>query len=174
MKSIIVTLIVGLVLSACGGAAATPTSTAEPTLAMPATVPVGTASFEVSGQLAASVERAVADYTFLPDVMRHRMLIHDPEGDYFVLFILPEVPESGVHDLVPSGQEYDQPGIYMAAFTPALADEMGVYDSGVNGTLTLDVAEGTISGSYTFSAQNQNGEQVSVSGSFSGIPLVVG
>lgn len=185
MTRIVSTLLICLLLSACGGQEATqtpPTNTLEvppvpqtdATLPMPATIPVGAADFSASGQISFSANPALVDYTFLPDVRRHRMFMRDPGSQYFVLFILPQTPESGIHDLEASGREYEADNVYMAAFTPALADETGIYSKAISGTLTLEVIGEVISGSFNFSAENDNGERVSVSGSFSDIPLVVG
>jgi hypothetical protein len=80
----------------------------------------------------------------------------------------------GTHPLEASGREFNEDGVYVAAFTPALANEEGMFGINIEGTLTLDAIGDRLGGSFQFSAENANGQKVLVSGTFTDVPLIYG
>lgn len=156
-------------LAACGGAAApTPQNTPENSEFI--TAEPGTVSFEVSGSITLNVPNAQSEFNFLDTSQRIQFNISDTEDKYLLLLILPEAPQPGTHPLA----SYADNAQYIAAFTPALADESNIFGESVSGSITLETAGDRFSGSFQFTAQNPAGEQITVRGTFRDVPLVFG
>jgi hypothetical protein len=154
-----IVLLLGLLLCACSGG----NTPAEPTAATGGTYTVnvsGAVQTNFSGTtsyLFSESEEGVADLLIIFNI---------PDNSDIVNIGLPSAPAVGTYTIDQSGESTASPIMSYARVSEG--NEVSVYDA-VQGELVIESAD-PLTGSFEFSGQNINGEEVGVNGTFNGLP----
>ena len=173
---LVLELLLLFLLAACGGAAQTSPTTAPTTNATPVPATAATAgnpTIQVTGDVSATV---VANNFYIAPVKADDSttigtMLYLNQDDQRVLFIrFPWNAQPGAYQITQGFSDNYDGTTATGNYIDQTSGTMMQF-AATGGTLTLDTTGNSYSGSYEFTAQDESGKSITISGTFSAIPF---